>query len=187
MDSYDESWPIKMEFTFETTYHQKAAVTMSEVLRKTVRRKRSQWGHVFVWIAIASVLLITLPSGKKVLSIDIKTVIIWVAGLIYLGLLLFEDNINGYIARRRMRAGTDQSTTVFQDGKFITTIGIGRTEFFYNKINMPAETDGFFVLVLGKSHAQVYDKSKLSGGTVEEFRKFIAEKTGKAFEKVKSQ
>ena len=76
MDSYDESWPIKMEFTFETTYHQKAAVTMSEVLRKTVRRKRSQWGHVFVWIAIASVLLITLPSGKKVLSIDIKTVII---------------------------------------------------------------------------------------------------------------
>lgn len=156
---------------------------MSEVLRKTVRRKRSQWGHVFVWIAIASVLLITLPSGKKVLSIDIKTVIIWVAGLIYFGILLFEDNIKGYIARR-MRAGTNQSTTVFQDGKFITTTGIGRTEFFYNKINMPVETDGFFVLVLDKSHAQVYDKSKLSGGTVEEFRKFIAEKTGKAVEKV---
>ena len=36
-----------------------------------------------------------------------------------------------------------------------------------------------FVFIFSISHAQVYDKSGLTGGTVEEFREFIQRKTEK--------
>ena len=86
-----------------------------------------------------------------------------------------------------MLAGTGRGTTIFQDETFTTTTEIGKTEFLYEKINLLAETGSYFVFVYDRSHAQVYDKSRLSGGTAEEFRKFIAEKTGKAITKIKAK
>lgn len=176
-----------MEFKFETAYNQKAVTAMARTLRKTIRKKRSRHAHVLGWIVIALVLVFTLPLGENEFAFDIRTVITWLAGIIILMVLLFEDSINGYIARKRMLAGSGQSTTIFQDETFTTTTEIGKTEFIYNKINLLAETDSYFVFVYDKSHAQVYDKSRLSGGTAEEFRKFIEEKTDKAITKVKAK
>lgn len=176
-----------MEFTFETTYDQKAVTAMAKTLRKTIRKRRSRRAHIFGWIVIALALLFTLPLGKNEFTFDIRTVITWLAGTIILMVLLFEDSINGYIARKRMLAGTGQSTTIFQGETFTTTTEIGKTEFIYDKINLLAETGSYFVFVYDKSHAQVYDKSRLSGGTAEEFRKFITEKTGKAITKTKAK
>ena len=48
-----------------------------------------------------------------------------------------------------------------------------------------AETKDYFVFLFSKNHAQVYDKRTLTGGTAEEFRAFMQEKTGKAIEIVK--
>lgn len=176
-----------MEFTFETTYDQKAVTTMAKVLRKTVRKKRSRRAHIFGWIVIALALLLTLPLGEETLSVDVRTVITWLAAFVILIVLLFEDSINGYIARRRILTGTNQCTTAFQDENFTSTTEIGKTEFLYNNISLLAETDCYFVFVYDKSHAQVYDKRKLSGGTVEEFRKFITEKTDNAITRVRAK
>lgn len=41
---------------------------------------------------------------------------------------------------------------------------------------MIAETKDYFVFIFSPSHAQVYDKSNLPGGTAEEFSSFIKEK-----------
>jgi hypothetical protein len=101
-----------------------------------------------------------------------------------LAALLFEKSINGYVARRRGLTGTDQGTTVFQDESFIATAVISKTKFLYDKVNWLDETDGYFEFSYDKSFAQACDKSKLSGSTVEEFRKFITEKAGKAAEKL---
>lgn len=167
-----------MEFTFETVYNQKAATTMAKVLRMTVRKKRSRRTHALGWVVIASVLLLTLPLGEKEFLIDIRTVITWIVGITVLLVLLFEDSMNGYIARKRMLA-ISQGTAVFQDENFIITTEIGKTEYFYDKIKLLAETSGYFVFVYDINHAQVHDKGKLSDAAVEEFRRFIAEKTGK--------
>lgn len=87
--------------------------------------------------------------------------------------------------RKTIRKKRSRRTHVFGTESFISTTEIGRTEFLYNKINLLAETGSYFVFVYDKSHAQVYDRRRLSGGTDEEFCRFIADKTGKEIIKIK--
>ena len=47
------------------------------------------------------------------------------------------------------------------------------------------ETADFFVCFLGKKHGQIFAKSGFTQGTPEEFRTFIAEKTGKPVQYIK--
>lgn len=173
-----------MEFRFETVYDQNAMTVLTKTLRKTIRRKRSRRSHVLGWIVIAVALLITIPMGGKEFSIDMRKVITWLAGLVVLAVLIFEDSINAYIARKRMLAGTGRGTSIFGDESYSTESAIGKTEFNYDKISLLAETKGYFVFVFDRSHGQVYDKRTLSGGTEEEFRRFIEQKTGKAVVKI---
>ncbi len=153
---------------------------MARTLRKTLRKKRSRRSHIFGWIVLVIAVLLTLPLGDKEYAINFKTIITWIAALAILIVLLFEDKINGYVARKRMLSGMEKATTVFNDESYITTTSIGKTEFPYDRnIDVLAETSDYFVFIFDKSHAQVYDKHALSGGTIEEFSRFIAEKTGK--------
>ena len=74
----------------------------------------------------------------------------------------------------------DKAITVFNAESYITATDIGKTEFPYDhNIDLLAETKDYFVFIFDKSHAQVYDKHTLSGGTIDEFRRFIMERTGK--------
>ena len=68
---------------------------------------------------------------------------------------------------------------------FISETEVGKSEFAYNKIAMIAETERYFVFVFSASHAQIYDKNNLSGGSMSAFREFITEKTDKPILSVK--
>jgi len=173
-----------MEFRFETVCSQKAAAAMAKALRKTVRRKRSRRVHVFGWAAAALGLLLTLPLDGGRFSVGPRTAVTWAAVLVMAAALLFEDSINGYMARRRMLAGTERVQTAFREDGYTAASEIGKTEFRYESASLVAETGDYFVFVFSQSHAQVYDKASLSGGTAEEFRGFIERKTGRSVVKV---
>ena len=174
-----------MKFTFETDYNQKAMTTMARALRKTIRRKRSRRAHIFGWIVVVLGLLLSLPLGEREFVIGFKPVITWLAVLVILVVLILEDHINGYIARKRILPGTEKATAVFHEDGFHSTTEIGETDWHYDKVGFIAETAEYFVFMFSISHAQVYDKQRLSGGTVEEFRTFIEDKTGKRILPVK--
>ena len=70
--------------------------------------------------------------------------------------LLFEDQLNGYLAGKRMLPGTKS-----------------------------AITKDYFAFVFGQNHAQVFEKNSLVGGTIDGFRAFIKDKTGKQIQQVK--
>ena len=70
--------------------------------------------------------------------------------------LLFEDQLNGYLAGKRMLPGT--KSTITKD---------------------------YFAFVFGQNHAQIFEKNSLTGGTIDEFRTFIKDKTGKKIQQVK--
>lgn len=165
-----------MEFTFETLYNAKTMASMARALRKTIRKKHSRRTHVLGWAIAALALLLLLSKG---LAFDFRTVVTSGAVLAVVAVLLFEDRINGYAAKKRMLPGTERAVTVFSEKGFISTTGIGRTEWGYDKINMVAETADFFVFIFSANHAQLYDKKNLLGGTAEDFRRFIEAATGK--------
>lgn len=174
-----------MEFIFETTYNQKALTTMAKGIRKTARKKRSKRSHIFGWIVIALAVILALADIKDGIEFTANRIITLLAALVILIVLLFEDKINGYFARKRMLPGTEKSKATFTDDGFRSETEVGKTEWNYDRILILAETKDYFIFVFSSSHAQVYDKNNLSGGTADEFREFICERTGKAMTAIK--
>ena len=144
-----------MDFRFETDYDLDTLTAMAKGLRRTVRKKRSRRVHVFTAIAFllcACGLLTGLLSGEPFDARDAVTLLAVLTGLVT-GLL--EDWLNARAAKARLLPGTEHAATVF------------------------AETKRYFILALSKNHAQAVDKEGMQGGSAEEFRAFITEKTGK--------
>ncbi len=80
---------------------------------------------------------------------------------------------------KRMVKGLETSTTTFTEENYFSTTELGDTTWSYEKVTGIAEMEHYFVFIFDTNHGQVYDKRNLTGGSVEEFRQFIAEKTGK--------
>ena len=173
------------EFTFETTYNQKAMTTMARALRKTVRKKHSRRSHIFGWIITVLAVLLVLPIGEREVVFNFRTVITWAVIVIIVATLLFEDWINGYIARKRMLPGTAFALCTFGEDDYVSETKAGKTEWKYENIETIAETKDYFVFLFWKNHAQVYDKSSLQGGSIEAFRTFLMQKTEKEIWSVK--
>ena len=131
-----------MEFTFETQYNTKTMTIMAKALRKTIRKKHSRRSHIFGWIVtvLGSFLVI------KNFAFDFRTILTSIAILMVLGALLFEDRLNGYIAKKRLLPGTEKAVSVFSENGFISTTDIGKSEWNYDRILLIAETADFFVL-----------------------------------------
>ena len=166
-----------MEFRFETKYDQKGLTVMAQALRKTIRKKRSRRSHVFGWcMAALCVLLIAVQrmldepwTFRDTLNLSV--------GVILIVILLTEDQVNAFFAKKKMLPGTSSAKSVFTEESY--TSEVAATEFHYETVQQVCETEDYFVLLFSRQHGQLYDKSTLSGGTAEDFRTFITEKTGK--------
>lgn len=169
-----------MQFTIEMTYDPKAMTSMARAMRKTMRRKSNRRTHILGWLIVALALL--LNWGK---ALSVQTVVTGLAGLLVFVTLIWEDRINGYLAWKKALPGTEKSSTVFGEEGYQSETEIGTTQWHYEKIQMIAETEKYFVFLFNKSHGQIYEKRKLSGGSTEEFRSFLQEKTGLEIQKVK--
>lgn len=168
-----------MEFVIETTYDQAATTAMAKALRKTVRHKHNKRSRIFGWIVIALALLLLLPIGDHVFSFNPKSVVTILVILLIFFTLLFEDHLNGYIARKRMLPGTQNAKTTFRDDGYSTETAIGNTQWKYENIAVITETKDYFVFIFSHMHAQIYPKRELSKDNVESFRSFLQEKTQK--------
>ncbi|MBE6961894.1 MAG: YcxB family protein [Ruminococcaceae bacterium] len=173
-----------MEFKFETAYNQEAITIMAKALRKTARKKRSRRSHVFGIMVILLALLLTLPLGDKEFVLDFRTIVTWLVAAVLFFTLIFEDRINGYVARKRMLPGLDKATVTFKEEGYHSETELGSSDFKYSTIMMLAETADYFVFVFSQNHAQVYDKKSITGGTVEAFREFIKNATGKDMQNI---
>jgi len=158
---------------------------MARALRKTIRAKHSRRSHLFGWAVILLGLWLSWPFGEGGAAISGRTVFTWAVLLLLLAALLWEDRLNGSLALKRALPGLTRAHTVFTPEDYRSATDVGSSEFPYSNILMMAETKDYFVLIFGKNHAQIYDKSSLSGGTAEEFRRFMEEKTGKVMQSLK--
>lgn len=173
-----------MEFQFETAYNQEALTIMAKALRKTIRKKHSRRSHILGVIVIAAALFLTLPLGSEVYVLTAKKVLTWLVAAIIFLTLIFEDWLNGAIAQKRMLPGLEKAVVTFKKDSYHSVTEIGSSEFKYSTIQMLAETTDYFIFIFSRSHAQIYSKASLKGGSIEEFRTFIQRVTGKEIQTV---
>ena len=170
-----------MRFTFETDYDRKTLAVMAKCLRKTVRKAKNRRTRL-LGCAI-TVLAVLFPFLSAEDGLDAMTILVWLAAGAMIFALLFEDQMNAFFAQKRMLEGTERATAAFDTDDaavFRSETAAGKTDFPYDAILCVAETEGYFVFAFSANHAQIYDKSRLSGGTADEFRAFIGGRTGKA-------
>lgn len=169
-----------MEFTCHTTYDHKALTAMARAVRKTVRSKRSRWIHLYAWIIIALLLVSLWLSWGNVWQTVLHCVVIASLLLIHWK----EDAINGYFAKRKALPGTDFADTIFYSDHYLVKTAAAESKWQYDKILALAETEDYFLFVMGKNHALAIEKATLEGGSIPEFCRFIEEKSGRKLQNI---
>ena len=171
-----------MEFTFNTDYNFKTLTIMAKALRKTVRKKKSRNAHIFSYLVLLLGTFISFTSG---FSPSASNIITWIAMLIILATLLFEDKINGYMAKKNMIKGTENAAATFNEDGFVSQTKASTTQWKYDKIETLVEDDNYFIFLFSNIHAQIYSKESIGGGTVDEFREFMEKAAGKKAIRIK--
>jgi len=162
-----------VQFRFETVYNPASMAVMAKALRKTVRKKHSSRSHAFGIITAALGLFLVFSAEefnfKVILTLTVVAVIMLA--------LIFEDRLNGYIACKRMIPGMKSSCVLFHEEGYHSETPVGTSDFPYGTIRAIAEDCHYFIFIFSASHAQLYDKRTLNGGTPEEFKEFLYRKT----------
>lgn len=165
-----------MEFIFKTDYTAKSMAVIAKALRKTIRKKHSRRTRIFGVIIFLIGLFFSWVDG---FTFDLASIITYLAMVTVALTIIFEDKINGYVAKKKMLPGTENSEVTFNDDGFCSVTPMASSNWNYDKISLIVETKDYFVFIFSLNHAQLYDKNNLTGGTVDEFRNFIEEKTEK--------
>ena len=171
-----------MGIQFETDYNMETLTAMAKGLRKTVRRKRSRRVHIFAAVVLVLgilTILATVAGGEPLGASGVVTL------LVVILVSLFEDRLNAWFARKRLLPGTEHAVATFEEDGYVSATGVTESRFSYAQIVAVAETARYFVFALSSHHTQAYDKRTIRGGSVEDFRAFIDEKTGKLVENIK--
>ncbi len=167
-----------MEFRFETDYDRKALTVLCRALRLSVRKKHSRRTHIFGWCVVALGILMIALSLKNQEPWSLPNTFTAAVILLLLVVLCREDQLNARVSQRNLLPGTEHAVSVFGPEGYETTTEAATSEFHYDAVQCICETPDYFVLFLGKRHGQLFDKRSLTGGTLEEFRAFLTEKTG---------
>lgn len=174
-----------MGIQFETDYNMETLTAMAKGLRRTVRKKRSRRVHIFAAVVLILGLLTILATTAGGEPLGASGVVTLLAMLVVILVSLFEDKLNAWFARKRLLPGTEHAAATFEEDGYVSATSMSESKFSYAQIAAVAETERYFVFALSSHHTQAYDKRNIRGGSVEEFRAFIAEKTGKPVEDIK--
>ena len=174
-----------MTFEIRSDITNRSMTIASRAMRKVLRRKRSILWAIFGWTVFFINALLLIPFDGEPFTLDASTVISLLVEVMLLSVLLFQDRFNGMIARKNALAGTKEYHVAFGEDSYTVVTEVTTSTFRYELIDALAESQDYIILLMKKRYAQPLDKRTLTGGTVEEFKRFLDEKTGKTFRRVK--
>ena len=174
-----------MTFEIRSDITNRSMTIASRAMRKVLRRKRSILWAIFGWTVFFINALLLIPFDGEPFTLDASTVISLLVEVMLLSVLLFQDRFIGMIARKNTLAGTKEYHVAFGEDSYTVVTEVTTSTFRYKLIDALAESQDYIIFLMKKRYAQPLDKRTLTGGTVEEFKRFLDEKTGKTFRRVK--
>ena len=175
----------RMTFEIHSDITNRSMTVAARAMRKVLRRKRSILWAVFGWSVFLFNALLLIPFDGEPFTLDASTVISLLVEVMLLSVLLFQDRFNGMIACKNTLAGTKEYHVAFGEDSYTVVAAVTTSTFRYELIDALAESQDYIIFLMKKRYAQPLDKRTLTGGTVEEFKRFLEEKTGKTFRRVK--
>ena len=174
-----------MTFEIHSDITNRSMAVAARAMRKVLRRKRNIIWAIFDWSVFFINALLLIPFDGEPFTLDAGTVISLLVEVMLLSVLLFQDRLNGMSACKNTLAGTKEYHVVFGEESYTVVTEVTTSMFRYELIDALAESQDYIILLMKKRYAQPLDKRTLTGGTVEEFKRFLEEKTGKTFRRVK--
>ena len=174
-----------MTFEIRSDITNRSMAIASRAMRRVLRRKRSIIWAIFGWSVFFINALLLIPFDGESFTLDASTMISLLVEVMLLSVLLFQDRFNGMIACKNTLAGTKDYHIAFGEDSYTVVTAATTSTFRYELIDALAESRDYIILLMKKRYAQSLDKRTLTGGTVEEFNRFLEEKTGKTFRRVK--
>ena len=174
-----------MTFEIRSDITNRSMAIASRAMRRVLRRKRSSIWAIFGWSVFFINALLLIPFDGEPFALDVRTVTSLLVEVMLLSVLLFQDRFNGMIACKNTLAGTKDYHIAFGEESYTVVTEVITSTFRYEMIDAMAESQDYMILLMKKRFAQPLDKRTLTGGTVEEFKRFLEEKTGKTFRRVK--
>ena len=174
-----------MTFEIHSNITNRSMTVAARAMRKVLRRKRSIIWAIFGWSDFLFNALLLIPFDGEPFALDVTTVTALLVEVMLLSALLFQDRFNGMIACKNTLAGTKDYHIAFGEESYTVVTEVITSTFRYEMIDAMAESQDYMILLMKKRFAQPLDKRTLTGGTVEEFKRFLEEKTGKTFRRVK--
>ena len=174
-----------MTFEIHSDITNRSMAVAARAMRKVLRRKRNIIWAIFDWSVFFINALLLIPFDGEPFTLDAGTVISLLVEVMLLSVLLFQDRLNGMIACKNALAGTKEYHVVFGEESYTVVTEVTTSTFRYELIDAMAESQDYMILLMRKRFAQPLDKRTLTGGTVEECKRFLEEKTGKEFRRVK--
>ena len=174
-----------MTFEIYSDITNRSMTIASRAMRKVLQRKSSILWAIFGWSVFFINALLLIPFDGEPFTLDASTVISLLVEVMLLSVLLFQDRFNGMIARKNTLAGTKEYHVAFGEDFYSVVTAATTSTFRYELIDALAESQDYIILLMKKRYVQPLDKRTLTGGTVEEFKRFLEEKTGKDFRHVK--
>lgn len=174
-----------MTFEIHSDITNRSMAVAARAMRKVLRRKRNIIWAIFDWSVFFINALLLIPFDGEPFTLDAGTVISLLVEVMLLSVLLFQDRLNGMIACKNTLAGTKKYHVAFDEDSYTVVTAATTSTFRYELIDALAESQDYIILLMKKRYAQPLDKRTLTGGTVEECKRFLEEKTGKEFRRVK--
>ena len=174
-----------MTFEIHSDITNRSMTIASRAMRRVLRRKRSIIWAISSWSVFFINALLLIPFDGEPFALDVRTVTSLLVEVMLLSVLLFQDRFNGMIACKNTLAGTKDYHIAFGEESYTVVTEVITSTFRYEMIDAMAESQDYMILLMKKRFAQPLDKRTLTGGTVEEFNRFLEEKTGKTFRRVK--
>ena len=174
-----------MTFEIYSDITNRSMTIASRAMRKVLQRKSSILWAIFGWSVFFINALLLIPFDGEPFTLDASTVTALLAEVMLLSVLLFQDRFIGMIARKNTLAGTKEYHVAFGEDSYTVVTAATTSTFRYELIDALAESQDYIIFLMKKRYAQPLDKRTLTGGTVEEFKRFLEEKTGKTFRRVK--
>ena len=173
-------------YRLETVYDRPCLQAMARAMRKSVRRKRSRISYILGWLLMLVVVLMWIPILRGYRGAEFSDIMSLLAAIMVALVEWQEDRLNAWLAGKRMLPSQAEAATTFDEEGYVCVTEAATTEWKYaaGHITAICETKDHLIFILNKTYAQGYDKRTLSGGSLEDFYRFLEEKTGVKIKKI---